>query len=80
MNDQATEKKNPPKGRKTFWISIIVFVFFFVNVLLGKAKISLGWDVWNLGIIGEFLLLLLASTLLISAAMLQEDKPNGDEQ
>jgi hypothetical protein len=53
----------------------LFFVFsglYVLNVLLGKATIVFGWKTYHIGNVGEFLLLLAASTAFIVAALHRE--------
>lgn len=79
----SEEKKQAARksGRLTFRLSLLAFAAYIFNVLVGKAGIAYGWKVWRLDNVGEFLLLLLASTLLTVAAMQREEKagPNLNE-
>lgn len=51
---------------------IILFGAYIANVLIGKAKIVYGWQVFHLESIGEFLLLLIASIAFIVATLHSE--------
>lgn len=59
-------------------MAILVFVvslaLYFLNIILGKASVQWGWDVFYLGNISEFLLLLTASIFFIIAALHRETK------
>jgi len=51
----------------------LLFLLFWLNVLLGKAKISFGWQVpFLLGDVPEYLLLLLTALFFTLAAMSRE--------
>ena len=50
----------------------VLFALFFINVLIGKANISYGLKLPHLGNLAEFLLLCIATTLLIVAALKAE--------
>ena len=50
-------------------ISLIFFIFFFINVLIGKMNVAFDWDVYHFGDVVEFLLLLVSSTSLIVVAL-----------
>lgn len=51
---------------------IILFGAYIVNVLIGKAKIVYGWQVFHLESVGEFLLLFVAAIAFIVAALHSE--------
>ncbi len=57
-------------------LTLLVFAFsvalYFLNILLGKASIQWGWDVFYLGNVSEFLLLLFASIAFVAAALQRE--------
>ncbi|MBT3487750.1 MAG: hypothetical protein HOK24_19215 [Desulfobacula sp.] len=57
-------------------MTLIVFAIsvalYLINILLGKASIQWGWDVFYLGNISEFLLLLFASVAFVAAALHRE--------
>ncbi len=57
---------------------LALLALFFADVLLGKARIALGWPVpFLLGDVGEFLLLLLTALLFAVAALLSEAREGG---
>ncbi len=58
--------------RLTLIIFAVSVALYFLNILLGKASIHWGWDVFYLGSISEFLLLLFASIVFIVAALHSE--------
>ncbi len=69
------EKKN---GGNTGVERLILIVFagsftlYFLNILVGKGAIHWGWNIFYLGNVGEFILLLVASIALIVAALHRE--------
>ena len=58
--------------RVTLIVFAISVVLYLLNILLGKASIHWGWDVFYLGSISEFLLLLFASIAFVVAALHRE--------
>jgi len=51
----------------------LLFLLFWLNVLLGKAKISFGWQIpFLLGDVAEFVLLLATALFFTLAAMGRE--------
>ncbi len=51
----------------------LLFLLFWLNVLLGKAKISFGWQVpFLLGDVAEYLLLLATALFFTLAAICRE--------
>ena len=72
MTSNATTKGKTKKGQVMLYLSLVSFSLYMANVLIGKAKVLFNWHFWNLGNVGEFLLLFLASTLLIVSALQRE--------
>ena len=70
---QHTTKTAPTAGKGILRISILLFIFFFINLVVGKGNISFQWGLPHLDGVAEFLLLAAASTTLIWAALKQED-------
>ena len=58
--------------RITLLVFAISMALYLLNILLGKASVHWGWDVFYLGDISEFLLLLFASTTFVAAALHRE--------
>jgi hypothetical protein len=58
--------------RLTLFVFFVLVALYFLNILLGKASIHWGWDVFYLGDISEFLLLLFASIAFVAAALQKE--------
>ena len=59
-------------------ISLIFFILFFINVLIGKINIEFERNIYHFGDIVEFLLLLVSSTSLIVVALELESKYQND--
>jgi apolipoprotein N-acyltransferase len=58
----------------------LLFLLFWLNVLLGKAKISFGWQIpFLLGDIAEFLLLLATALFFTLAAIGRETMVNRNQ-
>ena len=65
--------KNYSTGeRLTLIVFAISVALYLINILLGKASIQWGWDVFYLGNISEFLLLLFASVAFVAAGLHRE--------
>lgn len=60
--------------RIALFVFIVSLGLYFLNILLGKASVQWGWDVFYFGNISEFLLLLTASIFFIIAALHREAK------
>lgn len=58
--------------RLTLIVFAVSVALYFLNILLGKASIQWGWDVFYLGNVSEFLLLLFASIAFVAAALHRE--------
>jgi len=58
--------------RVALFVFIVSLALYFINIILGKASVQWGWDVFYLGNISEFLLLLTASISFIVAALHRE--------
>ena len=60
-------------NRANLGIFALLFLLFWLNVILGKAKISFGWQVpFLLSDIAEYLLLLVAAVFFTLAAIGRE--------
>lgn len=70
MQDSANTATRP--GRWTLRISLLLFLAFFVNLIIGKANVSFQWGLPHLESVAEFLLLTAASTTLIWSALNRE--------
>lgn len=60
-----------------FWFSSSLFV---LNILIGKASILWNWNLFKLGNVGEFLLLLIASISVVAAALHREAAENENRE
>ena len=69
-------KRSPAGGRGMLRLSLFLFLLFFVNVVMGKCNVAFQWTLPHLGSLAEFLLLGVASTLLIWAALQREAAEN----
>lgn len=58
--------------RLTLLVFAVSVALYFLNILLGKASIQWGWDVFYLGNVSEFLLLFFASIAFVAAALQRE--------
>jgi hypothetical protein len=65
-------------------LALVIFVvsssLYLLNILIGKASVHWGLDVFKLGNIGEFLLLLAASVSFIVAALHREAAEERKQQ
>ena len=62
--------------RITLLVCVISVTLYLFNIILGKAAIHWGWDVFYLGNISEFLLVLTASISFVIAALHCEVREN----
>ncbi len=77
MVAQKDNKTNGKEGKGALITCFVLFSLYFINVLLGKAKISYGLNLPHLGNVAEFLLLSVASVSLIIAALKSETALNN---
>ncbi len=69
----ANKKSYSTRGSKiAISLSIISFALYLINVVAGKANVIYELNLFQIGNIGEFLILLFSSTTFIVAALLQE--------
>ncbi len=61
----------------TFWVSSSLFI---LNILIGKAAILWNWNLFKLGNVGEFLLLLIASISVVAASLHREASDNDRKE
>ena len=87
MVAKQNNKTNGKGGKVALYTFFLLFTIYFVNVLVGKAKVSYGLNLPHLGNVAEFLLLLVACVALIVAALKKEAAENkssneikGDEK
>ncbi len=69
-------KSPPAASRNILRLSLFLFLLFFVNLLMGKCNIVYKWSLPHLDGVAEFLLLGVASTTLIWAALKREGTEN----
>ena len=72
MVEEHVDKPTSEKGRGALMACYGFFGAYFINVLIGKANISYDLNLPHLGNVPEFLLLSMASVLLIVAALKDE--------
>ena len=72
MAAQQNKKTEGKQGKGALYTCFVLFAIFAINVLVGKANISYGLNLLHLGSVAEFLLLFLATILLIVAALKAE--------
>jgi hypothetical protein len=65
--------------RLTLLVFAVSVALYLLNILLGKASIHWGWDVFYLGSVSEFLLLLFASITFVAAALHRERESNKEQ-
>jgi len=65
--------------RLTLLVFVVSMALYLLNILLGKASIHWGWDVFYLGSVSEFLLLLFASITFVVAALHRERGLNNKQ-
>jgi hypothetical protein len=87
MAAKTNNKTNGKEGRVALFTFYLLFAIYFINVLIGKAKVSYGVNLPHLGNVAEFLLLTVACVALIVAALKKEAAENkssaeikGDEK
>ena len=76
MAKQHSTKGSPAGGRGMLRLSLFSFLLFFVNLLMGKCNAAFQWKLPHIESVAEFLLLGVASTLLIWAALKREAAEN----
>ncbi len=72
MTAKQDNKTNGKGGSIALFIFYSLFAIYFINVLVGKAKVSYGLNLPHLGNVAEFLLLSVACVALIVAALKRE--------
>jgi hypothetical protein len=74
MTMKDSQKKSySTKGSKiAVALSALSFVIYLINMVAGKANIIYELNLFQIGPIAEFLILLFSSTTFIAAALLQE--------
>jgi hypothetical protein len=72
MAAQQDKKASRREGRGALITCFVFFAIYFLNVVFGKVNISYGLNLPHFGTVAEFLLLFLASVLLIVAALKAE--------
>ena len=72
MVAEQNDKTNGKGGKAALFTFYLLFAIYFINVLIGKAKVSYGLDLPHLGNVAEFLLLFIACVALIVAALKAE--------
>jgi hypothetical protein len=72
MMKKNSAKAPPAAGRYSLRISLLLFLIFFVNLLVGKCNVAFHWGLPHLEQVPEFLLLGAASIMLVLAALRRE--------
>lgn len=72
MTAEQDNKTNGKEGKVALFTFYFLFAIYFINVLVGKAKISYGLNLPHLENVAEFLLLSVACVALIVAALKRE--------
>lgn len=72
MNNETKKSYATPGSKIALGLAILAFVLYLMNVAAGKMNIVYGLDLFQVGNVVEFLILLFASTAFIAAALLQE--------
>jgi len=87
MVAEQNNQTNGKGGKSALMTFFLLFAIYFVNVLVGKAKVTYGLNLPHLGNVAEFLLLFAACVSLIVAALKREasemkssNKTKGDEK
>ena len=76
MMKKHAAQASPAAGRSILRLSLFMFLIFFVNLLVGKCNVAFRWSLPHLGSVAEFVLLAVASTTLIWAALRREAAEN----
>jgi len=77
MVAEQNNKTNGKEGKGALITFFLLFTLYFINVLVGKAKVTYGLNLPHLGNVAEFLLLLVACVALIVAALKKEAAENN---
>ena len=87
MVAEQNNKTNGKGGKGALMTFFLLFTLYFINVLVGKAKVTYGLNLPHLGNVAEFLLLFVACVALIVAALKREasemkssNETKGDEK
>lgn len=72
MTAQPGKFGNKGLTRIAIMISALSFGIYVLNVLIGKANIVYGLNIFHFGNVGEFLILLVASVAFIAVALYEE--------
>lgn len=72
MATQPGKLGNKKLTRIAIIISALSFGIYVLNVLIGKANIVYGVEIFHFGNVGEFLILLVASVAFIAVALYEE--------
>jgi heme A synthase len=73
-------RRNAVGRRRTRWvfaISAALFALYALNIALGMAAVKLGFKVWRLGDVGEFLLVLTCMTFFVAGLVADEEQRAG---
>ena len=76
MTQQPSAKETATAGKGILRLSLALVLLFFANVLIGKCNVAFQWTLPHLKEVAEFLLLGVASTTLIWAALQREAAEN----
>jgi hypothetical protein len=77
---KQTNKNFSTGDRVALFVFVVTLALYFLNIILGKASIHWGWDVFYLGSINEFLLLLATSISFVVLALHREAKADNKNQ
>jgi hypothetical protein len=87
MVAEQNNKTNGKGGKGALMTFFLLFTLYFINVLVGKVKVTYGLNLPHLGNVAEFLLLFVACVSLIVAALKREasemnssSETKGDEK
>ena len=72
MAAEQNDKTNGKGGKGALLTFFFLFAIYFINVIVGKMKVSYGLNLPHLGNVAEFLLLCVACVALIVAALKKE--------
>jgi hypothetical protein len=66
-----------PSGRPWFILASLLTAAFGLNVALRMLEVKRGMSVWNVGDVGEFLLVLLAMVFFVFGLLCIEERPKS---
>jgi hypothetical protein len=76
MRSSVTQRAatHRPGTRWVFVMSAVLVALYALNIALGMAAVKLGFAVWRLGDVGEFLLVLACMGFFVAGLVADEDR------